>query len=242
MRVRIIFLAAALGLLAVGAGCAGTGQVAIPSDRMNSESALATAPRNPLADIERAKNMPIQAPSERTSGSDQAADEVAANAAKTPRPTKFPGILPASELEGKIAVITTSKGQIVFEIDGQAGPRAASNFIVLARSGFYDGLKFHRVVPGFVIQGGDPLGNGTGGPGYQFEDDPVTGEYTAGTVAMANSGADTNGSQFFICLEDLMTKLEKKYSIFGHVISGMDVVLAISADDVMESVVIEDRK
>ena len=239
MRAYIIVSAAVLGLLAVGAGCSGTGQVAIPPDRMNTESALSTAPRNPLAEIERAKNMPIQAPAE--PASESAPSENNNPAAKAPRPTKFPGILSASELANKVAVITTNKGEIVIAIDGPAGPRAASNFIALAKSGFYDGLKFHRVVPNFVIQGGDPLGNGTGGPGYQFEDDPVKGEYLAGTVAMANSGPDTNGSQFFICLEDLQTALEKKYSIFGHVISGLDVVRSIAVGDVMESVVIEDR-
>ncbi|MFA6603212.1 MAG: peptidylprolyl isomerase [Patescibacteria group bacterium] len=238
MRKDLIFSAAILGLLAVGAGCVGTGQVAIPPDRMNTESALSTAPRNPLEAIERAKTMSAPAVSE------QSAENTSMNniSVPTPRPVKFPGILSEAELQGKVAVISTAKGQIVFEIDGQAGPRAASNFIALVKSGFYDGLKFHRVVPGFVIQGGDPLGNGTGGPGYKFEDDQVTGEYLAGTVAMANSGPDTNGSQFFICLEDLRASLEKKYSIFGRVISGLDVVRAISVDDVMESVAIEDRR
>jgi len=108
----------------------------------------------------------------------------------------------------------------------------------LAEKGYYDGLTFHRVVPGFVIQGGDPIGSGSGGPGYQFEDEKVQGDYKAGTVAMANSGPDTNGSQFFICIEDQPT-LPKQYNLFGQVISGMDVVGKIAIGDKMEKVTIE---
>ena len=152
---------------------------------------------------------------------------------------KFPGVLPASELQNKKAVIVTAKGNIEFEIYPQS-PKAASNFIFLAKDGFYDELIFHRVVPGFVIQGGDPAGNGTGGPGYKFEDEPVTMEYDKGIVAMANSGPNTNGSQFFIMLEDNPT-LPPSYTIFGRVISGQEVVDKIEVGDVMSKVTIEDN-
>lgn len=150
---------------------------------------------------------------------------------------KFPGVLPEKELQSKKAVIQTAKGKIEFEIYPEA-TKAASNFIFLVKDGFYDNLTFHRVEPGFVIQGGDPVGNGTGGPGYKFEDEPVTGKYEKGTVAMANAGPDTNGSQFFICLANL-GQLPPKYTIFGKVISGQEVVDKIRVGDTMAKVTIE---
>ncbi|MCB1003625.1 MAG: peptidylprolyl isomerase [Acidimicrobiales bacterium] len=139
------------------------------------------------------------------------------------------------------ATITTNRGTIVLDLDPQLAPKSVNNFVSLARDGYYDGLTFHRVVPGFVIQGGCPEGSGRGGPGYRFEDEPVQGEYTAGAVAMANAGPNTNGSQFFICLEDLVGRLDKNYNLFGNVTSGMDVVGATEIGDVMSSVVISER-
>jgi cyclophilin family peptidyl-prolyl cis-trans isomerase len=130
------------------------------------------------------------------------------------------------------ATIQTSKGDIVLDIHDGDAPRAANNFLDLARKGFFDGVIFHRVVPGFVIQGGDPTGTGRGGPGYQFEDEPFSGDYVRGAVAMANAGPNTNGSQFFICLEDLSGRLPKNYTLFGHVTAGMDVVDSIAADPI----------
>ena len=124
--------------------------------------------------------------------------------------------------------IETNMGEIKFETYGADTPKTVQNFIALAQKGFYDNLTFHRIVKGFVIQGGDPLGNGTGGPGYQFEDElnPATESYKngykKGVVAMANSGPNTNGSQFFIMLAD--NPLPHNYTIFGKVISGQDVV------------------
>jgi cyclophilin family peptidyl-prolyl cis-trans isomerase len=115
-----------------------------------------------------------------------------------------------------------------------------NNFVGLARQGYYDGLMFHRVVPDFVIQGGCPEGSGRGGPGYKFADEPVRSEYTLGAVAMANSGPDTNGSQFFICIADCQRKLDKLYNLFGHVVSGIEVAQATAVGDVMESVVVEE--
>ncbi len=125
--------------------------------------------------------------------------------------------------------LTTDKGDIVVDVFTTGAPKAANNFIDLARKGFYDGVIFHRIVPGFVIQGGDPTGTGRGGPGYQFEDEPFSGDYYRGTVAMANAGPNTNGSQFFICLADLGGNLPKNYTIFGQVTKGMDVVDQIAA-------------
>jgi peptidyl-prolyl cis-trans isomerase B (cyclophilin B) len=148
----------------------------------------------------------------------------------------FPGILSNDKIANKKAVVTTNKGVIEFSLDYKDAPKTVSNFVYLAEAGFYNGLTFHRVVPGFVIQGGDPSGSGSGGPGYQFEDEPVKGEYTEGTVAMANSGANTNGSQFFITLGDQSKNLAKSYNLFGRVTKGMDVVKNIQVSDVMQKV------
>lgn len=125
------------------------------------------------------------------------------------------------------ATLTTSKGVIEVELFASATPITVNNFVFLAKEKFYDGVIFHRTIPGFMIQGGDPTGTGTGGPGYQFPDEPFTGEYTRGTLAMANAGPDTNGSQFFIMHKD--TALPKNYVIFGKVSSGMEVVDAIAS-------------
>jgi cyclophilin family peptidyl-prolyl cis-trans isomerase len=130
------------------------------------------------------------------------------------------------------ATISTTKGDIVVDLHTDDAPRAATNFAELARKGFYDGVIFHRVVPGFVVQGGDPTGTGRGGPGYKFDDEPFSGDYTRGAMAMANAGPNTNGSQFFICLADLSGRLPKNYTLFGHVTDGMDVVDAIAADPI----------
>lgn len=117
----------------------------------------------------------------------------------------------------------TSEGNIVIKINSLDTVMASTNFVYLSRIGFYDGTIFHRVIKDFMIQGGDPLGNGSGGPGYTFNDEPFDGEYVRGTVAMANSGPNTNGSQFFIIHKDY-TQLPKNYVILGKVIEGMEVV------------------
>jgi cyclophilin family peptidyl-prolyl cis-trans isomerase len=132
------------------------------------------------------------------------------------------------------ATIATEIGDIEVDLFDQAAPKATKNFIDLATKGFYDDVIFHRVIPGFVIQGGDgQYGKkpalersrvGTGGPGYKFEDEPVQGEYARGSLAMANAGPNTNGSQFFICTDDLAGRLPKDYTLFGQVTKGLDVV------------------
>jgi peptidyl-prolyl cis-trans isomerase B (cyclophilin B) len=127
------------------------------------------------------------------------------------------------------------------ELPPQLAPNTVNNFVALARQGFYDNVTFHRVVPEFVIQGGDPEGSGRGGPGYRFADEPVKGEYTLGAVAMANAGPDTNGSQFFICIDDCTRKLDKAYNLFGYVTSGLDVTQQIRQGDVMRSVTVDEK-
>ena len=137
--------------------------------------------------------------------------------------------------------ITTNRGTIVMDLDPQLAANTVNNFVGLARQGYYDGLTFHRVVPDFVIQGGCPEGTGTGGPGYTFEDEFVVGEYTLGAVAMANAGPNTNGSQFFITIDDCTRKLTKDYNLFGYVVEGMDVATAVQVGDVMKMVTVEER-
>ena len=136
--------------------------------------------------------------------------------------------------------LQTNKGVIVMDLDPKLAPNTVNNFVNLARDGYYTGLSFHRVVPDFVIQGGCPEGTGTGGPGYRFDDEPFTGEYVLGAVAMANAGPNTNGSQFFICIDDCSSKLAPAYNLFGFVSSGIEVALTIEVGDVMETVEIEE--
>ncbi len=138
------------------------------------------------------------------------------------------------------ATISTPRGDIVLCLQPKLAPKTVNNFVVLARNHFYDKLTFHRVEAGFVIQGGDPAGNGSGGPGYQFADEPVQGDYTPGCVAMANAGPNTNGSQFFICTAD-DSRLAKSYNLFGSVSKGMDVVLKIQPNDVMTTVTVQEQ-
>jgi len=123
------------------------------------------------------------------------------------------------------ATIKTNYGDIVIQLLPREAPVTVNNFVSLARQEYYNGVKFHRIIKGFMIQGGDPTATGSGGPGYRFNDEPVKRDYVAGTLAMANAGANTNGSQFFITLEDV--GLQKLYTIFGLVTSGFDVVQKI---------------
>lgn len=178
----------------------------------------------------------------------------------------FPSLNPVANppTNQKIAVIETERGIIRLELYPLAAPKTVENFIKLAVQGFYNGLKFHRVVPGFVIQGGDPKGDGTGGPGYTFEDEInpwglelseetiqalqaqgyqyspalTSHKMTAGALAMANSGPNTNGSQFFIVTEQEQPHLNGKHTVFGQVIEGLKVVRQIQQDDIMEKVYI----
>lgn len=131
-------------------------------------------------------------------------------------------------------ILKTTEGDITIKVNPLDAIMASTNFVYLSKIGFYDNTIFHRVIKDFMIQGGDPLGNGTGGPGYTFNDEPIEGEYVRGTVAMANSGPNTNGSQFFIIVKD-SPDLPKNYTIFGKVIDGMDVVDKIAAGEVTDN-------
>ncbi len=148
-----------------------------------------------------------------------------------------------AELEQKrLVTIETSQGNLQVELDTANTPATAANFVILAQKGFYDGTKFHRVMKDFMIQAGDPNSrdddpsdDGQGDPGYKFPDEPVVGDYARGVLAMANSGPDTNGSQFFIVHQDQTDKLPKDYVIFGKVVEGLDTVDAIASVPVKDS-------
>jgi peptidyl-prolyl cis-trans isomerase B (cyclophilin B) len=150
------------------------------------------------------------------------------------------------------ATLQTNHGTIAVELFPDDAPKTVENFVKLARDGFYDGLIFHRVIPDFMVQGGDPTGTGSGGPGYSFEDEFNEHKVARGALAMANAGPNTNGSQFFIVTADACPWLDGKHTVFGRVTDGMDVVDTISElprdsrdkpreDAIMQRVVIDDR-
>lgn len=141
---------------------------------------------------------------------------------------------PAIQIDSKKsyqAILKTSEGDITIELTADKTPITVNNFVSLAKKNFYDKTIFHRVIKGFMIQGGDPKGDGTGGPGYKFADEEFDGEYRRGTVAMANAGPNTNGSQFFIMHQDNFG-LPKNYVIFGQVIEGIETVDKIASSEV----------
>ncbi len=146
----------------------------------------------------------------------------------------------SSESNELVAVFNTSKGEIRISLAAEGAPMTVANFVNLAQRGYYDGLKFHRVIANFMIQGGDPTGTGMGGPGYNFDDEfgPGLRHDSAGVLSMANAGPGTNGSQFFIT-HGPTPHLDGKHSVFGKVTSGQDVVDAIAQNDVMTTVTIE---
>jgi cyclophilin family peptidyl-prolyl cis-trans isomerase len=168
-----------------------------------------------------------------TGGGSTASSAAGTTAAAAACPTSQPAPLPAGE--ARTVNIETPKGAITIKIEADLSPIAAGNVVALAGCGYYDGVVFHRVVQGFVIQGGDPTGTGTGGPGYEIQDEPVTTTYHRGTVAMARSSQPNSvGSQFFIVLDDaaaqsLADPRANNYQIIGSVASGMDAVDAIAA-------------
>lgn len=213
-------------LVLLGAGCASNQSQVMPyqaTPTNDTYSAPSTPPVTPPASPE-----PSTPPK-----SDSAMPQ--------PSNLAFPGVLPAAEANKKIR-IKTNKGDIVIQTSVEMGPNAASNFVYLVKQGFYNGTIFHRVIPGFMIQGGDPTGTGMGGPGYQFQNDEVKNMptkkitiqgqtltapvYEDGWVAMANAGRNTNGSQFFIMVGDY--PLPGDYSVFGKVVEGLDVAHKIA--------------
>jgi peptidylprolyl isomerase len=145
----------------------------------------------------------------------------------SPRTTRFDGPPPMCIDPAKryTAVMDTSMGEITIALDAAAAPKTVNNFVFLSRYHYYDGIIFHRIIQGFVCQGGDPEGSGRGGPGYRFEDElPKPGRYEVGSLAMANAGPNTNGSQFFIISGPNGASLPPSYSLFGKVVKGLDVV------------------
>ncbi|MGB3544937.1 peptidylprolyl isomerase [Rubrivirga sp.] len=140
------------------------------------------------------------------------------------------------------ATISTNRGDIVIDLSAEHAPKTVNNFVTLAKDGFYDGLTFHRVIPNFMVQGGDPQGTGTGGPGYKFEDETVGNPLTheTGSLSMANSGPNTNGSQFFITHAP-QPHLNGRHTVFGNVVEGQDVVDAIKQGDTMDKVTIDTK-
>jgi cyclophilin family peptidyl-prolyl cis-trans isomerase len=128
------------------------------------------------------------------------------------------------------AVIETSKGDMIVALDPLSAPKAVNSFVFLAGYHYFDGIVFHRIIPEFVLQGGDPTGSGSGGPGYRFADElPQAGRYELGSLAMANAGPNTNGSQFFVICGPDGVRLPPSYSLFGKVVQGLDTVAAIEA-------------
>lgn len=150
------------------------------------------------------------------------------------------GIDPNKQYTG---TIKTNKGDIEVEFYAKEAPLTVNNFVFLARDGFYDGVTFHRIIPGFVAQGGDPTGTGTGGPGYRFDDEVsprnIPHRHERGVLSMANAGPGTNGSQFFI-VYDPQPHLDGKHTVFGRVTDGMDIALSLKQGDRMESVTINE--
>ncbi|MDA8063606.1 MAG: peptidylprolyl isomerase [Actinomycetota bacterium] len=150
----------------------------------------------------------------------------------SPKQQRFDGPPPMCIDPGRrySAEMVTSKGTMTIALDPVAAPLTVNNFVFLARYHYYEGIVFHRVIPGFVLQGGDPTGTGSGGPGYRFADElPARGRYELGSLAMANAGPDTNGSQFFVISGPQGIRLPPQYSLFGKVVVGLDVVSTIDA-------------
>ena len=139
-----------------------------------------------------------------------------------------------------VATIETEKGNIGLDLFAGDVPETVNNFVFLAREGFYDGTTFHRVIPGFMAQGGDPTGTGSGGPGYKFADEFTKHTHVTGALSMANAGPNTNGSQFFITYAP-QNHLDGKHSVFGQLTDGTDVLEAVKQGDTIIRIVIEER-
>src|SRR5436190_2060353 len=151
--------------------------------------------------------------------------------ARSPPPRAHSSRWPIVSADMSDATLHTNHGVIAIELFDEDAPKTVDNFLKLARNGFYNGVIFHRVIPDFMIQGGDPTGTGSGGPGYQFEDEFNDNKVVRGALAMANSGPNTNGSQFFIVTAEATPWLDGKHTVFGRVTSGMDVVDEIQSVD-----------
>jgi cyclophilin family peptidyl-prolyl cis-trans isomerase len=160
------------------------------------------------------------------------APEIPAADGSSPKTQRFDGPPPMVIDPAKryTAEVVTSKGTMVIALDANAAPKTVNNFVFLSRWHYYDGIVFHRIIPGFMLQGGDPEGSGRGGPGYRFDDElPAPGRYEIGSLAMANAGPNTNGSQFFVISGPSGVRLPPQYSLFGKTVKGLDVVTSIEA-------------
>jgi len=160
---------------------------------------------------------------------------------ETPKPKTYsaPPAMQIDTSKSYTAIIETEKGNLVLELFAADVPVTVNNFVFLAREGFYDNTTFHRVIEGFMAQGGDPTGTGTGGPGYKFKDEFTSHSHVTGALSMANAGPNTNGSQFFICYSP-QHHLDGVHSVFGQLTEGMDVLLKIKNGDVIKRIVIEE--
>ncbi len=160
----------------------------------------------------------------------------------TPKPMSYSAPPPMTIDSGKqyVATIETEKGNIVLELFAGDVPVTVNNFVFLAREGFYDGTTFHRIIPGFMAQGGDPTGTGSGGPGYRFADEFTRHTHVTGALSMANAGPATNGSQFFITYGP-QHHLDGKHSVFGQLTDGMDVLEAVKQGDTIIRIVTEEK-
>lgn len=206
---RLLALAASLTLALAAAGCG--------DDSASSSSATAPAPGT----------TPTAASTGTGGDATCAATPPASSGA---RPTfDAPPPMSIEATATYTATMRTSCGTITIALDAKAAPNTVNSFVFLARNKFFDGLTFHRIIQGFVIQGGDPEGNGRGGPGYEFADELPATAYRIGDLAMANAGPNTNGSQFFIITGDQGAALDRAYSRFGRVTAGMDAVQRIEA-------------
>lgn len=167
---------------------------------------------------------------------------LAACAGGAPKPKSYssPPEMQIDTSKNYTATIETEKGNLVLELFASDVPVTVNNFVFLAREGFYDNTTFHRVIADFMAQGGDPTGTGSGGPGYKFADEFTEHTHVTGALSMANAGADTNGSQFFITYSP-QHHLDGHHSVFGQLIEGMDVLLQIKNGDVINRIVIEEK-
>jgi len=161
--------------------------------------------------------------------------------AETPKPKQYssPPAMQIDTSKSYTAIIETEKGNLVLELFASDVPVTVNNFVFLAREGFYDNTTFHRVIADFMAQGGDPTGTGAGGPGYKFADEFTSHSHVTGALSMANAGANTNGSQFFICYSP-QPHLDGRHSVFGQLTEGMDVLLQLSNGDAIKRIVIEE--
>jgi peptidylprolyl isomerase/peptidyl-prolyl cis-trans isomerase B (cyclophilin B) len=246
---RIVLWVVVAGLVLSVAVCQKKTQQEKPSAAPPKEAELSSAPEEAAKPEEEPKpeEKPVEAeaPKEEEPAPAEEKPETTAPEESEMKETEKPAeAAPPKEItrDNAAAIIELAKGgRIVMEFYPKDAPNTVDNFIKLAKKGFYDGLTFHRVVPGFVVQGGDPLGNGRGGPGYTIKAEFNSRKHLTGTLAMARStDPDSAGSQFYICLEP-QPGLDGQYTVFGQVIEGMDLVKGIAKGDVMKKVTIVDK-